>query len=431
MKHLKVRIPMYFIGLFVMTIGIALSVKSNLGVSPVSSIPYTMTCVWGIEMGKATILFHIILVLIQILLLRKKFKPVQLLQVVIGVVFGYFTTFCNYMVSFLPTPENLGIRIIMVLASTVFVAFGIFLYLPADLIPLAGEGCMQAVSSVTHIEFSKVKIGFDCTMVLVSTITCLTVLHNLGSVGAGTIIAAILVGTLVGIINRAFGKQRDKLLGKTVETAASSAESTSTSNYVITISREFGSGGREIGKILAEQFGFHYYDSELIRLAAEKSGYTPEYVEQNEQALKNPVLHDFFAWYAGPLEQKDLPKVDQLFQKESALIHELSQKNPCIIVGRLANYILKDLPTAYHVFISADATAETARVSARDNISPEAATAKIKKANHERAVHCKHFTKTDWGNVKNYDLCIKSDDFGVAETAQIIGDLFQKKMGLS
>jgi|UniRef100_UPI004028EFA2 uncharacterized membrane protein YczE/cytidylate kinase len=431
MKHLKVRIPMYFIGLFVMTIGIALSVKSNLGVSPVSSIPYTMTCVWGIEMGKATILFHIILVLIQILLLRKKFKPVQLLQVVIGVVFGYFTTFCNYMVSFLPTPENLGIRIIMVLASTVFVAFGIFLYLPADLIPLAGEGCMQAVSSVTHIEFSKVKIGFDCTMVLVSAITCLTVLHNLGSVGAGTIIAAILVGTLVGIINRAFGKQRDKLLGKTVETAASSAESTSTSNYVITISREFGSGGREIGKILAEQFGFHYYDSELIRLAAEKSGYTPEYVEQNEQALKNPVLHDFFAWYAGPLEQKDLPKVDQLFQKESALIHELSQKNPCIIVGRLANYILKDLPTAYHVFISADATAETARVSARDNISPEAATAKIKKANHERAVHCKHFTKTDWGNVKNYDLCIKSDDFGVAETAQIIGDLFQKKMGLS
>ena len=281
---------MYFIGLFVMTIGIALSVKSNLGVSPVSSITYTMTCVLGIEMGKATILFHIILVLIQILLLRKKFKPVQLLQVVIGVVFGYFTTFCNYMVSFLPTPENLGIRIIMVLASTIFVAFGIFLYLPADLIPLAGEGCMQAVSSVTHIEFSKVKIGFDCTMVLVSAITCLTVLHNLGSVGAGTIIAAILVGTLVGIINRAFGKQRDKLLGK---------------------------------------------------------------------------------------------------------------------------------------------TDETARVSARDNISPEAAAAKVKKVNHERAVHCKHFTKTDWGNVKNYDLCIKSDDFGVAETAQIIGDLFQKKMGLS
>ena len=123
MKHLKIRIPMYFIGLFIMTIGIALSVKSNLGVSPVSSIPYTITCVWGIEMGKATILFHIILIILQILLLRKNFKPVQLLQVPVGVVFGYFTTFCNYMVSFLPTPENLAIRIFMVLLSTVFVAF--------------------------------------------------------------------------------------------------------------------------------------------------------------------------------------------------------------------------------------------------------------------------------------------------------------------
>ena len=428
MKHLKVRIPMYFIGLFVMTIGIALSVKSNLGVSPVSSIPYTITCVWGIEMGKATILFHIVLVLIQILVLRKNFKPVQLLQVLIGVVFGYFTTFCNYMVSFLPTPDNLGIRILMVLASSVFVAVGIFLYLPTDLIPLAGEGCMQAVSTVTHIEFAKVKIGFDCTMVLVSAVTCLTILHSLGSVGIGTIIAAVLVGTLVGIINRAFGRQRDRLLGKTDEPVATAEEAAS--NYVITISREFGSGGREIGKLLAKQLGYHYYDSELIRLAAEKSGYTPEYVEQNEQALKNPVLHDFFAWYAGPLEQTDLPKVDQLFQKESALIRELSRNGSCVIVGRLANYVLKDLPTAYHIFISADAASEAVRVSARDHISPEAAAAKVKKVNHERAVHCKHFTKTNWGNVKNYDLCIKSDDFGVNETAQIIADLFKKKMKL-
>ena len=258
----------------------------------------------------------------------------------------------------------------MVLASTVFVALGIFLYLPANLIPLAGEGCMQAVSSVTHVEFSKVKIGFDCTMVLISAVTCLSLLHTLGSVGAGTIIAAVLVGTLVGILNRAFGKQRDKLLGKEDETAVS--EETS-SNYVITISREFGSGGREIGKLLAERFGF---------------------------------------------------------AKESALIHELSQKGSCIIVGRLANYILKDMPTAYHVFISADLDAEATRVSARDNISPQSAAAKVKKVNHERAIHCRHFIKTDWGNVKNYDLCIKSDDFGVAETAQIIGDLFQKKMGL-
>ncbi len=430
MKHLKVRIPMYFIGLFVMTIGIALSVKSNLGVSPVSSIPYTMTCVWGIEMGKATILFHVVLVLIQILLLRKKFKPVQLLQVLVGVIFGYFTTFCNYMVSYLPTVDNIVIRIVMVLASTVFVAAGIFLYLPADLIPLAGEGAMQAVSSVTHIEFSKVKIGFDCTMVVISAVTCLTLLHSLGSVGAGTVIAAVLVGTLVGILNRAFGKQRDVLLGKN-DAVEAVIPAQASSNHVITISREFGSGGREIGKILAEQLGYGYYDSELIRLAAEKSGYTPEFIEKNEQSLKNPVLHDFFEWYATPVDQTDLPKVDQLFQKESEIIRELAGKESCIIVGRLANYILKDMPNAYHVFISADAASEAARASARDNISMEAALEKVNRVNHERTVHCRYFTKTDWGNVKNYNLCIKSDDFGVEETAHIIAEMFKNKMKLS
>ena len=215
MKNLKVRTLMYFIGLFIMTIGIAISVKSNLGVSPVSSIPYTMTCVWGIEMGKATILFHVVLVIIQILLLRKKFRPINFLQVFVGIIFGYFTTFCNYMVAFLPTPDNLVIRVLMVLSSTIFVAVGIFLYLPANLIPLAGEGAMQAVSDITGIEFSKVKIGFDCTMVVISTITCSIAIKTLGSVGAGTIIAAILVGVFVGIINKAFGEKRDRLLGKT------------------------------------------------------------------------------------------------------------------------------------------------------------------------------------------------------------------------
>ena len=219
MKNMKVRIPMYFVGLFIMTIGIALSVKSNLGVSPVSSIPYTMTCVWGIEMGKATIIFHAALVFIQILILRKRFKPINLLQVVVGIVFGYFTTFCNYLATYLPSTDNMVMRIVLMLVSTVFIAVGIFFYLPADLIPLAGEGVMQAVSDVTKIEFSKVKIGFDCSMVVISVITCLICIHSLGSVGVGTVIAAFLVGFNLGRVNKAFGAKRDKLLGKHTYTA--------------------------------------------------------------------------------------------------------------------------------------------------------------------------------------------------------------------
>jgi uncharacterized membrane protein YczE len=204
---------MYFTGLFVMTIGIAVSVKSNLGVSPVSSIPYTMTCIWGIEMGKATILFHCGLVLLQIILRNKSFQLSSLLQIGVGIVFGYFTTFCNWCVSFLPNPENLALRIGMVLFSTVIVAIGIFLYMPPRIMPLAGEGTMQAVSDVSGVAFPKVKVGFDISMVLVSLTACLCLLKSLGSVGIGTVLAAFLVGILLGLLNDRFGKKRDKWLG--------------------------------------------------------------------------------------------------------------------------------------------------------------------------------------------------------------------------
>ncbi len=200
-----------------MTLGIAISVKSDLGVSPVSSIPYTITCVFGIEMGKATILFHIGLVLLQILVLRKAFQAKNLLQVVVGVIFGYFTTFCNYLMTFLPDPHNLLVRLGMMLISVFLIAFGIFLYVPTDIMPLAGEGAMLAISQVSGVAFSTVKIIFDCSMVAISLVTCLVMLHALGSVGVGTVAAAVLVGTALKGITKVLGKQRDAWLGISAE----------------------------------------------------------------------------------------------------------------------------------------------------------------------------------------------------------------------
>lgn len=196
------RLICYFVGLFIMTAGIVISVKSNLGVSPVSSIPYTVTRCWGLEMGKATILFHCVLVLIQVLILRKRFQLKSLLQIPVGIVFGYFTTFCNYLMTFAPTVHNFALRIGMCLVSIVLVAIGIFFYMPANIMPLAGEGVMQAVSEVTKIAFPKVKVAFDLTMVVISLTTCLLVLHQFGSVGIGTILAAVLVGVVLGQIMR-------------------------------------------------------------------------------------------------------------------------------------------------------------------------------------------------------------------------------------
>lgn len=216
-SKLKNRLVLYFGGFFIMTLGIAISVKSDLGVSPVSSIPYTITCVFGLEMGKATILFHIGLVILQILVLRKAFQAKNLLQVVVGVIFGYFTTFCNYLMTFLPAPSNIAVRLGMMLISVFLIAFGIFLYVPTDIMPLAGEGAMLAISQVSGVAFSTIKIIFDCSMVAVSLVTCLVMLHALGSVGVGTVAAAVLVGVALKGITKVLGKQRDAWLGITVE----------------------------------------------------------------------------------------------------------------------------------------------------------------------------------------------------------------------
>ncbi len=211
-KNLIVRLVVYLGGLFIMTLGIAISVKSNLGVSPVSSIPYTLTCVIGMEMGNATILLHIALVILQIILLRKKFKWKNLLQVIVGIIFGKFTTLCNSLMGFLPTPDNMIIRIFMILISAFLIALGIFFYMPADIMPLAGEGATQAISQTLHKEFARVKVGFDISMVVISLITCLIAIHSFGSVGIGTVIAACIVGVILGFLNKKIGYWRDTVI---------------------------------------------------------------------------------------------------------------------------------------------------------------------------------------------------------------------------
>lgn len=152
-----------------------------------------------------------------IMMLIIRILIISIFQVLVGIIFGYFTTFCNWGVSFLPDANSMPIRICIMLISTVIIAFGIFLYMPPEIMPLAGEGAMKAVSDVSGIRFSKVKIGFDVSMVVISLCCCLIFIRNLGSVGIGTVIAALLVGTVLEVITKKFGDKRDIWLGKKEE----------------------------------------------------------------------------------------------------------------------------------------------------------------------------------------------------------------------
>ena len=197
-----------------MTLGVAISVKSDLGVTPISSIPYTMTVVTGMELGLATMLFSVAVVLLQIVMLRKDYKPVNLLQIPIGVVFGLFLTACGKLMNIFPDPQNAVLKFALMLFSTVFVAFGVFLYVPTGFVPLAPEGFLVAASKLTKLKFGTVKVICDVAMVIISLVTCLIAIKFLGSVGVGTIVAAILVGTEVKLFTKWFGEKRDRFIEK-------------------------------------------------------------------------------------------------------------------------------------------------------------------------------------------------------------------------
>ena len=205
------RILKYLTGLWLITLGVSIAVRSDLGTAPISCIPYTLTLTTGLEMGLGTMLFQIFLVIVQILILRRDFPPAHLLEIVISILFGFMQTFSNTVTGsvmdqlafILPVSETLAFRLLMSLMSAFIIACGLCLYLPAQIMPMPADGLVQVIAQKTGRLFSWVKVCFDCTVVTISGIVCLTVLHSFGSIGIGTVIAALMVGTFHRMIRKA------------------------------------------------------------------------------------------------------------------------------------------------------------------------------------------------------------------------------------
>ncbi len=196
MKKLYSRIFKYIIGLFIMTLGIGFAIESDLGAAPVSAFPYTLQVIANLDIGTGTILFQCVLVLLQLVILRKKFELKNLLQIPAGVIFGWMTGFSSNLISMIPDTDSILLRVIMVLTGSFLIALGLAFYVPADIVPLPSEGVIKVISDIKNISFSNLKIAFDCTMVILSGILCLSFTHSLKSVGIGTVILAITVGLI-------------------------------------------------------------------------------------------------------------------------------------------------------------------------------------------------------------------------------------------
>lgn len=417
-KELLKRYILFILGLFVNALGVSLITKANLGTSPISSIPYTLSMGFPLSMGQFTFLLNMILIVGQIIFLRKDFQKVQLIQIPISVLFGYFIDLTMSLLLFF-TPANYIIKITSLLAGCIILALGVSMEVIANVVMLSGEAFVKAISTKYKKEFGTTKICFDTTLTLCACIISLILFHKVAGVREGTVIAAFIVGLIAKFFNKHLACM-DKILcdyASVVDSEMASMQE-GKNKIIITIAREFGSGGHEIGQKLADELNIAFYDKEIISYTAKESGYSEDYIADHEQTLNNPFLYDLVTQNYAYMKEA-LSRIDVIFAAQRKVIKEIADQGPCVIVGRCADFILQEEDIT-RVFIHANEKSRIERTVNVYNFSKDVAKASIHKNDKGRKNFYKRYTGKEWGNAKEYNLTIDSSVFGIEGAVRII-----------
>jgi cytidylate kinase len=201
---------------------------------------------------------------------------------------------------------------------------------------------------------------------------------------------------------------------------------------IINIGRQIGSGGRIIAKQLAEEFNCKFYDKEILNLAAQESGFSKEFFEQNDEQkgfLKN-LFHIHLPLIGGGNFYNNTFSQESLYKFQSDAIHEAAQEGNCVFVGRTADYILRDMKNVVNVFITANIDQRIQRVCKRQELTRNEARKFIKEHESERATYYNYYTGKKWGHSESYDLCINSSILGIEDTEKFIADFIRKRFSL-
>lgn len=195
------------------------------------------------------------------------------------------------------------------------------------------------------------------------------------------------------------------------------------SQYVITINRSFGSGGKTVGKLLAERLSIPYYDRDLIRLASEDSGINVRLFGQADETARVSLFKRYGREYGRsviPPGSDEFTSNDNLFNIQAKIIRELAEQESCIIVGRCADHVLHGQPRLLRVFIHAPMDFRIHEVETRYGLSRKDAVREIEKIDRARALYYRYYTGQDWNDARNYDLCINSASLGFDRTTEAV-----------
>ena len=411
METLK-RYLIFLVGLFVNSLGVSLVTKANLGTSPISSIPYVLSLNFPFTLGNFTIFFSIFLIVLQLIILRKNFKLEHILQIPVSIIFGYFIDFAMILLSWV-NPEEYLMKIVYLLIGCLILGVGVYMEVLADVVMLPGESFVRAIVLIWKTNFGTTKICFDVSMSVIAAVLSFVFAGRLAGVREGTVIAALLVGFIARLIGKKLVFLKDMIFPESVSAESENeAKEQTAGTYgknVIAIGRQFGSGGHDIGKVLAEKLGYDFYDAEIIQMTAGTTGYTPEFVKKNEEIMTNSLLYDLVnQMYLNTDRQDEAPK-DKIFEAECQVVRNLAKKGNCVIVGRCADYVLRNSENCLKVFFSAPLASRIRRVAQRQNISEGEAKATVQKNEKLRADNYRYYTRRMWGAAGNFDLSLNTD----------------------
>ena len=189
---------------------------------------------------------------------------------------------------------------------------------------------------------------------------------------------------------------------------------------IITISREFGSGGRHIGELTAKRLGYDYYDKTIIQKIAEESGLSEEFIERSGESAPSKNI---FAYAFVGRDNTGFSVNDYLNSVQSKIILDIAKKGSCVIVGRCADYILKDRTDCVNIFVHGDMDKKIERISELHNISNEEAKKLIKDTDKKRRINYNYYTDREWGKMQNYTMTLNSSELGYDKCVDIITSL--------
>ncbi|MBR3245442.1 MAG: cytidylate kinase family protein [Parasporobacterium sp.] len=416
------KLVVLVIGLFILAFGIALSSKSSIGVSPSASLSYVLSQIFPFSMGVFTMAVNVVFIIVQILLLRKDYKIINLLQLAVVFVFGYFTDLTLAIVEPLQI-EAYWMKLLLSVVSCIVMAIGVFLEVKAHLIVMASEGAISAISEKVHLDFGIVKIILDWGFIILSCAISLIVFHKLNGVREGTVIAAFLVGYCTRFCNKHI-HFLDKFLELEPNIPESPVFAGTSYPLVITIERELGCGGHKIGEEVAKRLGIPFYDYAIISETAKEMGLPADEVQKNEERMGVGLIS---AVVRNNNAETQIPsKEEEIFRSQVKVIRELAAKESCVIVGRLGGYILKGRPNTLNLFFSGDRGFRTERIAKEHGISLEEAGKLVKKEDQSRALYCEHFTGMPWGLAAHYGMTLHTSDYGIDRSTEMVMSALEK-----